>query len=65
MNSRPPLVRALLRREAYPHPVTRVDVVWAWGDLMNALQIFPNVIGLIGLSAIAAKYAANRGHRAE
>jgi hypothetical protein len=25
---------------------------------MNALQIFPNVIGLIGLSAIAARYAA-------
>jgi hypothetical protein len=27
---------------------------------MNALQILPNVIGLIGLSAIAATYAANR-----
>ena len=37
------------------------EFVWAWGDLMNALQIFPNVIGLVGLSAIAAKYAANRG----
>jgi AGCS family alanine or glycine:cation symporter len=36
------------------------ELVWAWGDLMNALQIFPNVIGLIGLSAIAAKYAGNR-----
>ena len=36
------------------------EVVWAWGDLMNALQIFPNVIGLIGLSAIAAKYASIR-----
>jgi len=34
------------------------EVVWAWGDLMNALQIFPNVIGLIGLSAIVARYAA-------
>jgi AGCS family alanine or glycine:cation symporter len=33
------------------------EAVWAWGDLMNALQIFPNVIGLIGLSAIAARYA--------
>jgi len=33
------------------------EVVWAWGDLMNALQIFPNVIGLIGLSAIVARYA--------
>jgi alanine or glycine:cation symporter, AGCS family len=36
------------------------EVVWAWGDLMNALQIFPNVIGLVGLSAIAAKYASIR-----
>ena len=33
------------------------EVVWAWGDLMNALQVFPNVIGLIGLSAISASYA--------
>ena len=32
------------------------EVVWAWGDLMNALQIFPNVIGLVGMSAIAAKF---------
>ena len=30
--------------------VRRVDVVWAWGDLMNALQVFPNLIGLTGLS---------------
>jgi AGCS family alanine or glycine:cation symporter len=36
------------------------EMVWAWGDLMNALQIFPNVIGLIGLSAIAAQYATQR-----
>jgi AGCS family alanine or glycine:cation symporter len=36
------------------------ELVWAWGDLMNALQIFPNVIGLIGLSAIAAEYATRR-----
>jgi AGCS family alanine or glycine:cation symporter len=36
------------------------ELVWAWGDLMNALQIFPNVIGLVGLSAIAAKYASIR-----
>jgi AGCS family alanine or glycine:cation symporter len=37
--------------------VSRVDVVWAWGDLMNGLQIFPNVIGLIGLSGIVARVA--------
>ncbi len=32
----------------------RVDAVWAWGDLMNGLQVFPNVVGLVGLSGIAA-----------
>jgi AGCS family alanine or glycine:cation symporter len=39
---------------------TRVEVVWAWGDLMNALQVFPNLIGLIGLSAMVAKFAHER-----
>jgi AGCS family alanine or glycine:cation symporter len=33
---------------------TRVDLVWAWGDLMNALQILPNLVGLVGLSGVAA-----------
>ena len=37
--------------------VLRPEVVWAWGDLMNALQVFPNLIGLMGLSGIAAQYA--------
>ena len=32
-----------------------VDLVWAWGDLMNGLQIFPNLIGVIGLSGLVAK----------
>jgi alanine or glycine:cation symporter, AGCS family len=40
--------------------VLKPDVVWAWGDLMNALQVFPNMIGLIGLSGIAALYARTR-----
>jgi Na+/alanine symporter len=31
---------------------TSVDLVWAWGDLMNGLQIFPNLVGLIGLSGV-------------
>jgi AGCS family alanine or glycine:cation symporter len=34
--------------------VSRVEVVWAWGDLMNALQVFPNLIGVIGLSGLVA-----------
>jgi AGCS family alanine or glycine:cation symporter len=41
--------------------VARVDVVWAWGDLMNALQIFPNIVGVIGLSGFAARVAMGRG----
>ena len=40
--------------------VSRVDAVWAWGDLMNALQVFPNVIGLIGLSGLVARVARDR-----
>jgi AGCS family alanine or glycine:cation symporter len=40
--------------------VSRVDVVWAWGDLMNALQIFPNLVGILGLSGIVAKIAMDR-----
>jgi AGCS family alanine or glycine:cation symporter len=39
---------------------SRVDVVWAWGDLMNALQVFPNLIGLVGLSGLVAKAIAAR-----
>ena len=37
--------------------VSRVEVVWAWGDLMNALQIFPNLIGVVGLSGVIAATA--------
>ncbi|HEU4524667.1 MAG TPA: alanine/glycine:cation symporter family protein, partial [Gemmatimonadales bacterium] len=33
----------------------KVELVWAWGDLMNGLQIFPNLVGVIGLSGLAAK----------
>jgi AGCS family alanine or glycine:cation symporter len=40
--------------------VAKVDLVWAWGDLMNALQIFPNLIGLIGLSGVVAGVARSR-----
>jgi AGCS family alanine or glycine:cation symporter len=40
--------------------MTRVNLVWAWGDLMNALQIFPNLIGVIGLSAIVARVSRSR-----
>jgi AGCS family alanine or glycine:cation symporter len=40
--------------------VLQPEVVWAWGDLMNALQVFPNLIGLVGLGGIAAMYARGR-----
>jgi AGCS family alanine or glycine:cation symporter len=39
--------------------ISKVDVVWAWGDLMNALQVFPNLIGVIGLGGLVAKVAAS------
>jgi AGCS family alanine or glycine:cation symporter len=44
--------------------IAKVNLVWAWGDLMNALQIFPNLIGVLALSGIAAK-AANERLRSE
>ena len=37
--------------------ISKVDLVWAWGDLMNVLQVFPNLIGLLGLSGIVAAAA--------
>ena len=33
---------------------SKVDLVWAWGDLMNGLQIFPNLAGLLALSGTTA-----------
>jgi alanine or glycine:cation symporter, AGCS family len=38
----------------------KVDLVWNWGDIVNGLQVFPNIIGLIALSGIAASYARRR-----
>jgi AGCS family alanine or glycine:cation symporter len=35
--------------------VAKVDAVWAWGDILNGLQIFPNLIGVFLLSGVAAK----------
>jgi alanine or glycine:cation symporter, AGCS family len=40
--------------------VSKVATVWAWGDLMNALQVFPNLIGVVGLSGMVAKIANDR-----
>jgi alanine or glycine:cation symporter, AGCS family len=45
--------------------VSKVATVWAWGDLMNALQVFPNLIGVVGLSAIVARAANERLRRSE
>ena len=38
--------------------VASVETVWAWGDLMNGLQVFPNLVGLVGLSGVVAAAAA-------
>jgi len=40
--------------------VAQVDTVWAWGDLLNGLQIFPNLVGVIGLSGVAAAILRKR-----
>ena len=45
--------------------VSKVELVWAWGDLMNALQIFPNIIGVLGLSGLVAKIAHERLQKPE
>jgi alanine or glycine:cation symporter, AGCS family len=43
----------------------RVETVWAWGDLLNGLQIFPNVFALVVLSdRVAAVARAPRPSRA-
>ncbi|HXK11499.1 MAG TPA: amino acid carrier protein [Vicinamibacteria bacterium] len=34
---------------------SKVDLVWAWGDLMNGLQVFPNLLGVVGLSGVVAR----------
>jgi AGCS family alanine or glycine:cation symporter len=40
--------------------IVKPVIVWAWGDLMNALQIFPNLVGVLALSGLAAKAAHDR-----
>jgi AGCS family alanine or glycine:cation symporter len=40
--------------------ISKVDVVWAWGDLMNVLQVFPNLVGVIGLAGLVAQAARTR-----
>jgi alanine or glycine:cation symporter, AGCS family len=40
--------------------VAKVDTAWAWGDILNALQIFPNLVGLFLLSGLAAAVAKRR-----
>jgi alanine or glycine:cation symporter, AGCS family len=40
--------------------ISKVDTVWAWGDLMNGFQIFPNLVGILGLSGVAAATLRDR-----
>ncbi len=39
-----------------------VETVWSWGDLMNGLQVFPNLVGLVGLSGVVAAAAGAALH---
>jgi AGCS family alanine or glycine:cation symporter len=43
---------------------SKVELVWAWGDLMNGLQIFPNLIGVVGLSGVVAALLRQEESRA-
>jgi AGCS family alanine or glycine:cation symporter len=43
--------------------VAEVKTVWAWGDLMNGLQVFPNLVGVIGLSGLVARALREDGGR--
>jgi AGCS family alanine or glycine:cation symporter len=45
--------------------IAKVDLVWAWGDMLNGSQIFPNLIGVIALSGLAATYARRRHMKTE
>ena len=42
------LPMGLLRAHRARAPSSKVDLVWAWGDLMNGLQVFPNLVGVVG-----------------
>lgn len=40
--------------------VGKPETVWAWGDLMNGLQIFPNLVGLLGLAGVVVSVLRER-----
>ncbi|WP_243300627.1 alanine/glycine:cation symporter family protein [Geothrix oryzisoli] len=40
--------------------IAKPSAVWAWGDLMSVVQVFPNMIGLVGLVGLAARYATSK-----
>jgi AGCS family alanine or glycine:cation symporter len=40
--------------------LVKVTTIWNWGDILNGLQVFPNVVGLVALSGIATGYARSR-----
>src|SRR4029453_12782434 len=41
--------------------ISKVNLVWAWGDLMNGLQIFPNLVEVLGLSGVVARLLREEG----
>ena len=36
--------------------VMKVEAVWSVGDIVNAVKIVPNLVGLIGLSGLVARF---------
>jgi alanine or glycine:cation symporter, AGCS family len=44
---------------------SKPELVWDWGDLMNGLQVFPNMVGIIGLSGVVVAALRSRHAAAE
>lgn len=47
--------RAMFTFLVFIGAVAKLDLVWAFADIMNGLMAFPNLIGLIGLSGVVVK----------
>ncbi len=47
--------RVLYTSLVFVGAVVKLDLVWSFADLLNGLMAWPNLIGLIGLSGVAAE----------
>ncbi len=44
--------RVLFTAVIFVGAIVKLDLVWAFADVMNGLMAFPNLIGLLGLSRV-------------